>query len=117
MKNRVVGVLFFHLLLALPVYAAPSTDVLVMRNGDRLTCQIKGLSNGVLYVSVPYVIETLSVDWSQVAHLESTQLFFIKTEDGAVYRGTLSTAEAAGDRPVAIEVNMDPHRKVVLEST
>ena len=122
MNYRVVGVLFFHLLLALPVYAAPSTDVLVMRNGDHLTCQIKGLSNGTLYVGLPYVIETLSVDWSKVARLESTQLFLVKTEDGAVYRGTLSTAEPAGDRPIAIEVdtdpkNMEPHRKVVLEST
>ena len=44
MNNRVVGVLFFHLLLALPVYAGTSSDVLVMRNGDHLTGEIKALN-------------------------------------------------------------------------
>lgn len=116
MKGRVAAIFFFHLLLTLPIYAGPSTDVLVMKNGDHMTCQIKGLSGGVLYVSLPYVIQTLSVDWSQVARLESKQLFLIKTEDGSVFRGTLATAEREGGRPVAIEVAVAPHKKVVLES-
>src|SRR5215469_18799162 len=115
MKHRVVAVLFLQLFLALRIYAAPNTDVLVMKNGDRMTCQIKGMSGGVLYVGLDYVIETLSVDWSKVAHLESKQLFLIKTEDGAVYRGALRTAERGGDRPIAIEVIVSPEKKVVLE--
>src|SRR5215469_3134551 len=114
MKHRVAAVFLLQLFLALPIYAA-NTDVLVMRNGDRLTCQIKGMSGGVLYVGLDYVIETLSVDWSKVAHLESKQLFLIKTEDGAVYRGALRTAERGGDRPIAIEVIVSPEKKVVLE--
>lgn len=60
------AILCCHLLFVLPLFARESTDVLVMRNGDHLTCEIKGLSGGVLYVGLPYVIETLSVDWSQV---------------------------------------------------
>src|SRR5215470_510909 len=46
-----------------------------MKNGDHLTCEIKGLNGGVLYVGLPYVIQTLSVDWSKVDHLESKQMF------------------------------------------
>jgi hypothetical protein len=88
----------------LPLFARENTDVIVMKNGDRITGQIKGLDEGMLYVSLPYVIRTLDVDWSRVAHLESTQLFIVKTADGSVYRGTLSTTETEKEKPVKIEV-------------
>jgi len=47
------------------------TDVLAMKNGDRMTCEVKGLDSGVLYVSFDYIHGTTSVQWSKVAHLES----------------------------------------------
>jgi len=84
-------VLSFALLLSLPLFAREKTDVLVMKNGDRLTGEIKGLDQGVLYVSFDYILGTSSVQWSKVAHLESKQLFIVKTADGSVYTGTLST--------------------------
>jgi hypothetical protein len=71
--GAVVNILSSALLLAAPVLARESTDVIVMENGDRITCEVKGLSGGVLSVSPPYVIQTISVDWSQVARLESKQ--------------------------------------------
>ena len=98
------AILCCHLLFALPLFARESTDVLVMRNGDHLTGTIKALYGGVLYFSLPYVIETLSVDWTKVARLESKQLFIVKTEDGSVYDGTLSSSEAAAGRPIEIHV-------------
>jgi hypothetical protein len=90
MKIRAV-ILCCHLLFALPLFARESTDILVMRNGDHLTGTIKALYGGVLYFSLPYVIDTLSVGWTRVAKLESNQLFIVKTEDGSVYNGTLSS--------------------------
>ena len=105
--NLRAAILCFNLLLALPLFARESTDVIVMRNGDHLTGQIKALNGGVLYVGLPYVIQTLSVDWSKVAHLESKQLFIVKTEDGSVYNGTLNSSETAprppyrGPEPIA----------------
>jgi len=53
-------ILCLALLLPLPVFGRENTDVIVMKNGDRLTGQIKGLSGDVLYISLPYVIQTLS---------------------------------------------------------
>src|SRR5215813_6202992 len=67
--------LCFFLLLSLPLFARENTDVIIMKNGDHLTGEIKGLNGGVLYVGLPYVIQTLSVDWSKVDHLESKQMF------------------------------------------
>ena len=40
------------LLFSLPLVAQGKNDVLVMKNGDRFTCEIKGLSAGVLSVSL-----------------------------------------------------------------
>jgi len=103
MKLR--GVLLLGVLLfQLPLAAREKSDVLVMRNGDRLTCEIKSLSADVLYVSLDYALGTVSIDWFKVDHLESSQLFVVKTEDGYVYSGTLSMPKTTGERPVSIEV-------------
>jgi hypothetical protein len=94
-------------LVGRPLTAREKSDVLVMRNGDRLTCEIKNLSADVLYVSLDYALGTVSIDWFKVDHLESSQLFVVKTADGNVYSGTLSMPKTAGERPVSIEV-LDP---------
>jgi hypothetical protein len=98
--------------VACPVVAREKTDVLVMRNGDRLTCEIKSLSADVLYVSLDYALGTVSIDWFKVDHLESNQLFMVKTQSGEVYSGTLSMPKTEGERPVSIEV-MDPAGSIV----
>jgi Protein of unknown function, DUF481 len=98
------------LLFAVPVLARDKTDIVVMKNGDRLTGEVKGLDAGVLYVNMSYILGTSSLDWSKVARLESKQLFIIRTEDGTVYKGALNTAE--GGRPVKIEVVETPEREV-----
>jgi hypothetical protein len=96
------------LLLAVPLLARDKVDVLVMKNGDRMTCEVKALDAGVLYVSFDYIDGTASVDWSKVARLESPQLFVVKTADGSVYTGRLGTPETAADRPVKIQVIESP---------
>ena len=113
MKIATVGA--FVLVLATPLFARDKSDVLIMNNGDHLTCEIKGLSAGILYVSLDYIQGTGSVDWSKVRRLESKQLFVVKTQDGSVYTGTLSTAESGGARPVRIEVTETPETNAVLE--
>jgi hypothetical protein len=90
--------------LIAPLAARDKIDVLVMKNGDRMTCEVKGLEAGVLYVSFDYIDGTSSVDWAKVARLESPQLFVVKTEDGSVYTGTLGTSETDANRPVKIQV-------------
>jgi hypothetical protein len=85
------------LLYVAPLFAGENTDVIVMKNGDRFTCEIKGLSDGVLSVSLRYVDGTISVQWSQVAQLQSKRLFLVKTESGVVYTGTISTTGTSAD--------------------
>ncbi len=109
------AVMMCLLLWVAPLMARESTDVIVMKNGDHLTGEIKGLNQGVLYISMKYILGTSDVEWSAVDHIESKQLFLVKTEDGLVYRGTLSTAEALKGRPMTIEVVEAPEQKAELE--
>ena len=95
MMNRVLLVCVL-LLCSGTMYARTKSDVLVMTNGDHLTCEIKGLGAGVLYASFDYILSTQSVEWSKVDHIESKQLFIVRTENGSVYTGTLATVGAPG---------------------
>jgi hypothetical protein len=111
MNVRVV-LLISGLVLTTPLFARENTNVIVMKNGDRMTCQVKGLDEGVLYVSLDYVAQTISVQWSKVARLESNQLFIVKLGDGTVYRGTLKTAKTSAGQPVKIQI---PEKEVTIE--
>src|SRR4030095_4266850 len=87
------------ILFVLPLFGRDKTDVIVMNNGDRMTCEIKGLDAGGVYASFEYMYGTSSVDWSKVARLESNQLFIVKTQGGSVYTGALATPETVSGWP------------------
>ena len=112
---RTIALSLTILLLVAPLAARDKTDIVVMKNGDRLTGEVKGLDAGVLYVNMDYILGTSSLDWSKVARLESKQLFIVKTEDGTVFKGVLNTAEAEGGRPVKIEVVQNPGQETSIK--
>jgi len=85
------------------LFGREKSDVVVMQNGDRFTCEIKGLDAGVLYVSIDYVDGTISVDWTKVAQLESSQSFIVKDENGFAYTGVLNSAKETA-RPITLQV-------------
>ncbi len=116
MNIRTVILLSAALLLSVPLLARDKTDLLVMKNGDRMTCEVKGLDGGVLYVAFDYIDGTALVDWSKVARIESAQPFLVKTEKGAVYRGKLRTETDAG-RPLHIQVLEAPGQQTALEQS
>jgi hypothetical protein len=114
MRFRFV-ILCLAIMLALPLFARDKTDVLVMKNGDRMTCEVKGLGAGVLYVSFDYIDGTTSVDWAKVGRIESAQLFVVKTEDGSVYTGQLRTPQSEAERPVKIQVLEATRQEVTID--
>ena len=102
--SKTSNLLLCCLAFSLPLLARDKTDVVYLKNGDRFTCEIRGLSSGILYVKAHAILGTQSVEWAEVARLESGQLFIVKTEDGSSYQGTLSTAVEGGARPLEIAV-------------
>jgi len=108
-------ILVFLFTFTAPLFARDKTDRLIMKNGDSMTCEIKGLDGGVLYVSFDYIDGTSSVDWSKVDGVESTRLFVVKAEDGSVYTGALKTAGMGAGRPVQIHVLQPPELVFTVE--
>ena len=107
-------VLWTLLLVPQPIFGS-GNDIIIMRNGDRLTGEVKYLDEGVLYVRLGYILGTSSVDWSQVVHVESKRLFIVKTENGSIYKGRLNTANTDGNRPVSIEIVGESESQAVVK--
>jgi hypothetical protein len=113
--NLRTSVLLTIILVVTPLHAREKTDAIVMKNGDKITCEVKGLASDTLYISVDYILDTLSVDWTKVDHIESKQLFLVRTQGGRVYTGTISTPETPSERPVEIEISQSSDERVTLE--
>jgi len=108
-------ILSFSLLFTVPLFAREKTDVIVMKNGDRWTCEIKELNAGVLSVGLDYVDGTVSVQWSKVARLESSQLFLVRTQNGVVYTGKLATVDNPSSQPVQIQIAETKEETMVID--
>lgn len=115
--NLRVSLFLATILAASPLFAREKSDVIAMKNGDKITCEIKGLHSDTLYISVDYILSTLSVDWTKVDHIDSKQLFVVTTQDGTVYIGTISTPKTEVGRPLQIDVWEAPEKRTTLERT
>ncbi len=81
-------VVSFGLLLSSASAARDKTDILTLKNGDRITGEISRLEHGLLTFKTSD-IGTLSVEWRAVATLNSHYTFDIEAVSGAHYFGTL----------------------------
>src|ERR1700733_548722 len=88
--------------LAYSLSARDKTDVVVMTNGDRFTCEVKTLENAVLEVSLDYANGSVSLDWFKVARLESKALFIVLLQDGTTYSAKMLSQE--GSAPGNLEI-------------
>jgi len=78
---------------------AKRRDLVVMKNGDHLSGEIKKLESGVLYISVDYVSGSIGLDWKQVESVQSGGFYEITLQNGDHYDGTiekLSSNEGTG---------------------
>ena len=62
-----------------------------------------------------YVDGTISVEWSKVARVESSQRFVVQTAGGAVYTGVIKAAETPAGAPVRFEIAEVAKKGVALE--
>ena len=80
-------------LLLVPCMAAASgrekSDVVYMKNGDKITCEIRSLEKGQLTVKPDYTNSNIALDWEKVDHIESKQDFVVTDPEGKVYTGTV----------------------------
>ena len=75
-------IIFINLFLVLTALAKNVDDVVVLKNGDRLTGEIKGLQAGELRIKSDYMAEAVRLDWAKIERLESKSMFMIWLVDG-----------------------------------
>lgn len=85
---------------------AADTDLVVLRNGDRIHGEIKHLQFGRLELSTASM-STVYVEWDKVVGLASPNFFEVETRDGARYYGSLES-DAPGTLGVALEGTITP---------
>jgi len=76
-------------LVVSPVFAKRKDDVVVLKNGDRITGEIKKIQHGTLYFKPGYALETIEIDWTKVGQLESLDRFNVFLTDGMVHTGVI----------------------------
>lgn len=62
--------------------AKHNDDIVVLKNGDRLTGEIKSLQRGELRIKADYMAEAVRLDWARIERLESKSTFIISLVDG-----------------------------------
>src|SRR3954447_257829 len=115
-STRIVCALFGAAVSMLsPAFAREKTDVIVMKNGDRITGEVKRIENGVLKVDLDYVDGTLAISWLKVARLESKALFLVQLDDGAMFSGKVITSQ--GPTPLSIEIQPEGQQPFNIEES
>src|SRR6516225_2850669 len=77
-------------------YARDKSDVVVLRNGDRISGDIHSLEFGILTLSTDNM-STLSIEWPAVRSIASKFEFAIERNNGSKYHGTIATSEDGTD--------------------
>jgi hypothetical protein len=86
--------------LSWPALAKRKDDAVVMKNGDRITGEIRKLETGVLYIKPGYALEPIALNWSEVERVESKDTCLVVLTDGKRYTGSIQkvlTGQRAGE--------------------
>jgi len=65
------------------------TDVVIMKNGDKITGEIKSLEKGQLTIKPDYTTSSFILDWEKVDHIESQQDFMVSDTRGIIFTGKI----------------------------
>ena len=85
---------------SISAHAADKTDVVIMKNGDQLTGDVKSLERGKLRFDTN-ATGTIAIEWDEVAYLSSNQSIQVEVESGTRYLGPL--ARSANESVIIVE--------------
>ncbi len=86
--------LFVLLASSLPAFST-STDVVLLKGGDRLTGEIKKLNRGKLTFKTDH-LGTVDIEWDEILSLESAASYTIELQDGTEIFGSLTVGAPEG---------------------
>jgi hypothetical protein len=93
--QRAKAVIILVLLVSPASLAKRNDDVVIMKNGDRFTGEIKRLEDGKLVFSASYMLSDVSLDWTKVERIESKDQFNVYLTNGGVHTGVMAMNELA----------------------
>ncbi len=94
-RPRAIAAGLVLFILVPTVFAKRKDDVIVMKNGDRMTGEIKRLEAGQLYFSASYMASDVAVDWNEVERLESKDQFNVYLTNGGAHTGVIEKVSDA----------------------
>src|SRR5215471_10570773 len=71
-------------------------DVVVLKNGDHMTGEIKSLDHGELKFKSSYMLDSVSLNWESVSRLESKDNYLILLASGRVFTARIKLDATAG---------------------
>ena len=85
-RNPVWPVILLLILICVSsTYAKNDDDVVVLKNGDRLTGEIKGLQRGEFRIKADYMAEAVRLDWARIERIESKSVFIVSLVNGKLF--------------------------------
>ena len=92
-----VAIIVLLLVSAPPVLAKHDDDVVILKNGDRVTGEIKGLQRGELRIKADYMAEAVRLDWARVHRIESKSTYMIWLVDGTLFTDVMRMLPSTSD--------------------
>jgi hypothetical protein len=86
-----LSILLMVISAVLPAPARDKTDVIRLKNGDRITCEIKYLRRGMLTVKTDSM-STVEIKWQDIESVMSEHLFTVQDTQGQLFVGSLQAA-------------------------
>src|SRR5215204_5576072 len=77
---------------AAPCVAAVKTDIVELRNGDRITCEIRKLERGKLTVKTDG-LGTVAIEWDDVERVSSKASYDVELQSGVRLFGSLERSD------------------------
>ena len=90
-----VFLIVFLLIFSGSAVAKRTDDVVILVNGDRMTGEIKNLTQGVFSFKSEYMEDSVRLNWQRVVRVESKDTYLITLTSGVMVTGTLGLSPRA----------------------
>jgi hypothetical protein len=93
-KTRSFHIFLFAFLFNINSFSQ-KTDVVIIKNGDKITGEVKYLKVGILTYKTDNM-ETISIQWDKIKSIETKNFFEVEVADGRVFFGSIAPSDEEG---------------------
>jgi hypothetical protein len=104
--RKLLIILSIALIFCPSVKADKKEDIVILKNGDRITGEIKRMEVGILILSTDD-LRTLNIEWDKIQSVQTKNLYEVELEDGRIYFGSLWPGNMEGTLLVVGAVSED----------